>query len=163
MPNNFIQKAFGLWLSRNRARFRFQPRIVKKIRNCIALRFAGISQKIGCVITSSGLTIYVNHEGECWDIVADFGVSESRSSKGYYCGLCEPEKRKFFASREELWIEHCFEPMLEWTGRELNESRWVYLFATDGATWAEIREKDDCTLENKNFVNAFPVLERMKK
>src|SRR3989304_7473198 len=102
MPKNFIQKAFGRWLSRNRGRFRFQPVIVKKRKDSIiGLRFMGISQKIGCVITRHCADIYVSHQGECWDILIDLGAVERKSSAGYYCELCEPDKREFFATREE--------------------------------------------------------------
>lgn len=163
MPKSFIQKVFYNWLSKNRASFRFQPVIVKKHKDYIRLRFMGISQKIGCVITPSGLNVYVNHQGKCWDIVADFEVSECKSSEGYYCGFCEPEKRKFFAAREELLAEHCFDGLLKWVNEELRESMWLYFFATDGITWVEIKEKDDSMLENKNFVNTFPVVERIRK
>lgn len=34
---------------------------------------------------------------------------------------------------------------------------------TTGITWAEVKEKDDSMLENKNFVNTFPIVERIRK
>lgn len=162
MPKSFIQKAFGPWLSLNRSRFRFQPVIVKRRKNFIRLRFAGVSQKIGCVITRHCADIYVSHKGECWDILTDFGVSEKKSPSGYYCGLCVPHERRYFATREELLTEHCFDGLLEWLNEELSERTWIYLFATEGVTWAEIKEKDDGMLENKNLVHAFPVVDKMR-
>ena len=160
MPKCFIQKDFGRWLSRNRSRFRFQPVIVKKRKDSIiGLRFMGISQKIGCVITRHCADIYVSHQGECWDILIDLGAVERKSSAGYYCELCELDKREFFATREELWESHCFEPLLEWVNKNLGESRWVCLFATKGATWAEIKEKNDIKVDSKYLVHVFPVVE----
>ena len=162
MPKCFIQKDFGRWLSRNRSRFRFQPVIVKKRKDSIiGLRFMGISQKIGCVITRHCADIYVSHQGECWDILIDLGAVERKSSAGYYCELCEPDQRELFDTREELWESHCFEPLLEWVNKNLGESRWVSLFATKGTTWAEIKEKED--IKSKYFVHAFPVVERINR
>lgn len=163
MPSNFILKTFGCWLRQNGRRFRFQPVIVKRRKNFIQLRFVGISQKIGCVITRHCADIYVSHKGECWDILIDLGAVERKSSAGYYCELCEPDKREFFATREELWESHCFESLLEWVNKNLGESRWVYLFATKGATWAEIKEKDYIKVNSKYIVHTFPVVERMRE
>lgn len=163
MPSSFILKTFGCWLRQNRRRFRFQPVIVKRLKNCIQLRFKGISQKIQCVITQHCADIYVSHQGECWDILIDFGVAERKSSAGYYCELCEPDTRGFFSTREELWIEHCFEPLLEWVNGSFDNSHWVYLLATKGATWAEIKGKDDVKVDSKYLVHAFPVVERMRE
>lgn len=164
MPKSFIPKAFGRWLRQNRRRFRFQPVIVKSGKDSIIqLRLMGISQKIQCVITQHCADICVSHKGECWDILVDFGVAERKSSAGYYCELCEPDKRELFATREELWERHCFEPILEWLNKNLAESNWIYLFATEGATWAEIKEKDDIKVDSKYLVHAFPVVERMRE
>lgn len=162
MPKSFIQKVFGRWLSRNRPHFRFQPIIVKVRRKHLRLRFAGISQKVSCTITKSGVVVSVSHHGEFWDIVADFdAVLERRSPEGYYCDLCMPQERRFFATREELLTRHSFDALLEWVNEELSESAWVYLFATKGATWVEIKEKGDIKVDTKYLVHAFPVVERM--
>lgn len=164
MPKNFIQKTFGRWLSSNRSRFRFQPIIAKKGKGSIIdMRFMGISQKIGCVITRHYAGIYVNHHGECWDILTSFVVEARKSSAGYYCEGCEPDKREFFATREELWERHCFEPLLKWVNKNLDESRWVCLFATKDTTWARIKEKNDIKVDSEYFVHAFPVVERMNR
>lgn len=87
---------------------------------------------------------------------------ERRSPDGYYCGLCVPQERRFFATREELLTRHSFDALLEWVNEELSGRAWIYLFATEGATWAKIKEKGDIKVDGKYIVHAFPVVERMK-
>lgn len=163
MPKNFVRKTFDRWLCRNRMRFNYQPMLVKKRKRYFLLQFAGITPEIVCLVRNTGVGVWVLYRGDCWDGLAHFDVAERRAPSGhYYCELCEPEKREMFSSREALWEEHCFEPLLEWTNEEFHVSRWLCLLGgiKDGYTAAILKQKDemDDMATAKDFVHAFPVV-----
>jgi hypothetical protein len=69
--------------------------------------------------------------------------------------------RKYFRSRQELLVNHLFEPLLEWGNKYLTPSAWLCFFTIEGggATWAKIIEEDQIE-SDKDFddlVDRFPV------
>jgi len=74
--------------------------------------------------------------------LTEFDVVARRTSTGqYYCGLCTPPE--MFASRAALWVTHSFEPLLAWTNEHLHASQWLWLCQYKGATWAELKSRED--------------------
>ena len=162
MPKNFVRKTFDHWLCLNRKHFTHQPRIVLKRKNFFILQFSGIVPQIVCFISKWGcFEIRVEYQKECWDIIQEFDVFETRTPDGrYYCNLCLPEHKEQFSSRKELWEKHCFEELLKWTKENFKESYWLFLLRTNGSTTALIREDEEVAVikNRKDFLTAFPVL-----
>jgi hypothetical protein len=124
MPKTFVRKTFDRWLARNAGRFRHPPRLVVQRKRSVELQFAGVTPAIRCVIGQEGLVcVYARHQGEWWDGLADFDVSERRTFTGqYYYHLCPAPER--FPSRAALWVAHSFEPLLAWTNTHFQASQW---------------------------------------
>jgi hypothetical protein len=49
------------------------------------------------------------------------------------CDLCPPESRSVFPNRAVLWIDHLFEPFLEWVDESLAKAKWLALYGSGGA------------------------------
>lgn len=74
----------------------------------------------------------------------DFEVSPKATGKGYVCSLSIDKQHVVYKSREHLWIEHGFEPLLTWIVNQLTSNRWLTLFSSpEGSTWAEWAEQPD--------------------
>jgi hypothetical protein len=129
------------WLRTNRSRFPFQPRVVGCGKNGIDFELRGVTPVLKFFFSSrsiSGISIAVMWQGKCWDLIGDFDVAEERTDKGWMCRLDLPDKRQYWPTREELWIEHCFERFLAWCNNELAPASWLALYAYSGATWASL-------------------------
>ncbi len=50
-----------------------------------------------------------------------------------------PEHRRIFSSREDLWRDHLFEPLLGWVNEDLAPATAIALFESGGgATWPKL-------------------------
>jgi len=128
MPKNFVRKTFDRWLAHNRRRFHYPPYVVVQRKRYFDLHFAGITPALRCHITSwGGAEMRVIYQHMDWDMFGDFDVVEGRTSTGrYFCHLCTPPT--MFASREALWVTHCFEPLFVWTHTHFHRAQWLCLF-----------------------------------
>jgi len=165
MPKNFARRTFDRWLRQNRRHFRFQPRVVKSRRDFCELRFDGIAPELSWIVTRKGdcmVTVYYNDT--CWDIIVEFDLFERRNSKGqYFCDGCLPEYKKFYPSRTELWVNHCFKPLLEWANETFNTSNLLYICGKEGSyTAAYIKPESE--MENmrsrEELLTALPVVQQ---
>jgi hypothetical protein len=69
-----------------------------------------------------------------------FGA-EIHTNSGWITLRQPPENRRYWQTREELWIELCFEAFLEWCNRELTPNSWLVLYDTGfGAGDAKIHK-----------------------
>ena len=118
---------FDEWLSRNRHRFKYPPVSEEREERFLRLRFAGIRPEISVIAHNIDITISIGYQGDNWDgiLVCDF-VFEKQNEEGlYYCEQCPSEKRTLYASRQELWEEHTFEPFLKEVNTRFDPSQWV--------------------------------------
>jgi hypothetical protein len=67
-------------------------------------------------------------------------VAEELTDKGWMCRLDVPEKRQYWVTWEKLWIEHCFEPFVEWCNNKLASSNWLELYLRDGSSSAKLHK-----------------------
>ena len=160
MPKNFVRKTFDRWLAHSTGRFYHPPRVVVSRREYFVLQFAGVTPAIRCAISQEGIVcIYASYQGEWWDALADFDVSERRTSTGqYYCHACtSPE---MFSSRVALWVTHSFEPLLAWANTHFQASQWLLLCRYGGATWAGLKPREDMHAQEitAHLVYACPVV-----
>ena len=113
--------------------------------------------------------ICADYKGEMWDIIAEFDVWQSRNKKGYYCSGCEGEDRKYYKDKSELWIDHCFEPLIEWTNDEFTKNKWLCFFAMRqapeyGGTWYRFgNEENIIELQSeKELIEVMPLRDSSK-
>lgn len=129
----------------NRQHFINTPRITRRTDRVIEFGFIGLTSMLsGVLVRDGGLSIVVRHEGECWDLIVDIGLAESRSEHGYTNLVYLPEVRKYYPDRPALWIGEVFQPFLEWCNATLSQANWLALYRTDGgSTWAKLRNEAD--------------------
>ena len=139
-PRPLVHRFFLRWLDEARQRFTVPPRVARLTDRWIEVRFPGLFQGLGGIFNRwLGIDVFVEWNGDCWDLIADFNVVEQRTSKGYSCLLCPPEDRKLHSTREQLWVEHAFEPFLDWSNETLAPARWLALHGEpEHATWVEL-------------------------
>jgi hypothetical protein len=161
-----VEEHFLDWLSENREHFVVEPCVTRTDKRSVRFGFAGIRSEINAVCYESSrygcISIAADYQGECWDLLADFDVSLRRLSSGdYFCKLCHVPGRKYFRSRQELLVNHLFEPLLEWANKYLTPLSWLCFFTIEGggATWAKIIEKDQIESDEEFtcLVHSFPV------
>jgi hypothetical protein len=136
------------WLKENRSRFSFQPRVVRCRKHIVDFEMQGTTNALKFSFISrscSGISVAAMWHGECLDIIGDFDVAEERSDKGWMCRYDEPEDRQYWQTREQLWIEHCFEPFLKWCNNELATARWLELYIGEGTTAAKLHKDRPAT------------------
>lgn len=163
MPKPFFQKSFERWLAANKARLTHPPKVTRRRRNHASLSFRGITPRIKGYITRHGVGIEVLHEGDCVDLLIDLEVGECRRPDGrYFCDQClEPE---VFDSRQALWEEHCFEPLLEWANQHLRAGQWLHLYIREGffshaaIMPGEISDDDAAGWAEGEYKGAWPVV-----
>lgn len=160
MPRNFVRKNFDHWMRNNRHRFKHPPYVTKKWKNGFSFQFAGAApQLIGHISKFGFFTINVIYKRMHWDIIMEFDVFSCRNSKGqYYCSECVDAYERglynkqplLYSSKQELWSDHCFEPLLKWTKEKLQSSNRLHLISGEGYTHVLIKKrgdikKSDCT------------------
>jgi len=121
MHNNFSQRTFDYWLKHNRKYFSHPPQLFLQRRDYVLYSFQGINPAIRLSIKPVGfIEVWVYYQGTAWDILTDFDVHARRTSAGdYYCQLCDEESRVLYPSREDLWMDHSFKSLLEWSQENL--------------------------------------------
>jgi hypothetical protein len=151
MRDSIILKIFDSWLEKNRERFLFEPMIYKRRKRYLQYSFKGITPALYWFIDNQHQSmICADYKGEIWDIIAEFDVWQSKNKKGYYCSGCEEEDRKYYKNKSELWIDHCFEPLIEWTNNEFTNNKWLCFFAMRqapeyGSTWYRFSNEENIT------------------
>lgn len=166
MPKNFIRKTFDRWLTQNRKRFKYPPKVVNACKNYFEIKFTGIAPELHFTIKNTGAVIWVYNHLEPWEILWEFDIAERRTPNGdYCCNICFVEKHhKIYSSRKELWEKHCFEELLEWVNDNFKTSNWIRL-RDMGDGWKEsalINEKDlreEINCEDV-VVRLFPIMKK---
>jgi hypothetical protein len=172
MPKTWFIKEWRTWYGRNSSRFPFPVRIEERTKNLrhYDLKFDGIAPELVFCINNWDVLCFVVHKKQWWDcfILADV-PDIKKTAAGYYCKGCKdwsPEPLKIYAKRDQLWAEHCFEPMLEWINVNFTPDRWVCLCTIGrGSTQAFIKSKKEMKQmrTDKEFVHVFPILQPKKK
>lgn len=124
---NRLYTYFKKWLREHRHEFRFVPQIAYIKRNQFRVYFKDCGKNIFLMAGDDGefsLWIKFHDSGEVlYDWVADYDFYLLKNSLGYYCGLCEDEKRIYYKDREELLRIHVFDRMLETINEDLEKYR----------------------------------------
>jgi hypothetical protein len=114
----------------NRSRFRFIPYITDVKKNLFTVKFHGLGNIVFLKVQKGHeFSMWTNLVSQRinypWDWVADFDLLEQKSSRGYSCGLCEGDYKKYYLNRKDMYIEHCYEPFLEWCNEKLVVGHYV--------------------------------------
>lgn len=119
------------WLKVNRSRFPFEPRVTRQSKNRINFELLGITTALRfeyyCRLSPrscSWLSVNAMWQGEAWEMAAFIGA-EIPTDKGWITLMEPPENRRYWRTREELWIELCFEAFLVWCNKLMTSCGYV--------------------------------------
>lgn len=112
------------WLKVNRSRFRLSPYVLRIEKRVIELSFYGLTPtlKFCLSFTPSGgswISVDVVQSGQELDGIIRFYGAEQLTLQGWTSLALRPENIRYWASREDLWIDLCYEQFLSWCNREL--------------------------------------------
>lgn len=138
LPRRRIQRAFIKWWRENRLRFLVPVHIEALTGRLIRLRFGIHHGWVSATLTDNDFNVSVEVSGVHQDILLFLDSCPVRTSHGHVCSFCE-QPAKFWPTREALWADHLFEPLLQWANTRLMQSSSVRLGGTQGgSTWAEL-------------------------
>ena len=156
------QKFFEGWIKENGKKFKYPPYIFKSHPDYFRLRFSGITPEVSCTIRKDGRAevFVIDSTGYYWDIITDFDIVIERNSEGkYFCGLCKPQYRTYFASRKEMWEKHVFKEMKIWMNKNFAQDRSICLWRIPRVAWgARIIDNKEIRRQGSECVRIFPLV-----
>ena len=137
-PRRRIHRAFLRWLSEMQPYLATPLRIASRTDRCIELCFPDKTASLRIYLTTWEIIVAVEHEGKCWDLLADFDAIATRVPAGYICKLCDPKAATIYPSREALWTGEIFDPFGDWINGVLSKAHAIAIYQDEGTTWAEL-------------------------
>jgi hypothetical protein len=110
----------------------------------IRLRFVGIIPAVEVLVLRDEVVVMVEHDGICWDLLAEFECKPVAAAGGVACGHCDPRDRVVYPTHEALFVGLVFEPLVEWIAGSLMPARSLGLGGSNqsGSTWAGLLPAD---------------------
>lgn len=161
MHKHFSQRTFDYWLKQNRKSFSHTPQLFLRRRDYVEYSIQGINPAVRLSIKPVGfIEVWVYHQGTAWDILTDFDVHARRTSTGaYYCHLCDEGSRVLYHSMEDLWVDHSFKALLEWSQENpIDTNRLCITGIKDHYTSATLLPNDEIEARLDTTDNLFAVL-----
>lgn len=131
-----IQRAFFTWLDEARPRLKQNISILLRTDRHVEFAFPSATDALRGSLNRSGLVVAVEYEATCWDLLVAYDAVPKKVADGHICKLCLPDSQTVFASREDLWRDHLFDPLLRWINEELATATGLALFEGKGYTRA---------------------------
>lgn len=164
-PRSRGQKAFCEWLKEAKPQLQIDIEIEKQTRREIEFSFAGMPKLLRGMTyfrryklpsknarrisnqkkLSGGMMVFVDWQNTTWDLLVSWDAFPVRIANGYVCDQCLPEYYRIFESREAIWKDHLFGPLLKWINLELKVASAIGIYQTrdGGATWAKLLRQDE--------------------
>ena len=134
-----IQRCFVGWLETARPRLSIQPRVTRRSDRVLQMAFDGLTPAIGANLSRYDIDVWVEWDGDCWDLVFNEYIQVAGRRGAYVCEACPQEARTTYASREALWRDHLFEAFLAWINDILAPASALALYRSDlGSTWVKL-------------------------
>lgn len=140
------------WFLENADRFRIAPHIVTKDEEHVEIGFSGLCPAVRFWISPQTATVSLEHEGECWDLLADFDLSpEETADGGWVNSLAVKERQVRYPDLRSMWINECALPLVAWCEKNLvpNGSVWLFEHDSGGMTWAKTSPTSQCMEKNQ--------------
>ena len=121
------------WLKENRHRFVHPPYVLRCRNRMIDFHLRGTSPVLRFRIefldgNRPWLSVDVIWKGQDWDGLVRFYGAEILTDKGWTSRSALPEYQKYWDTKEELWIEWCFERFLAWCNENLTSHSWLEIY-----------------------------------
>lgn len=141
-PRPKLQRYFLNWLEVNHARLAIPLTLESRTDRQVTLNFEGITRALEITLTHE-IGVHAMKNAEWWDALLFFEAWPVKTDQGYICRWCKPEYIRPYPTRKALWVDHLFEPFLDWVNETLNQMEWLSLSQTDcgGVRWAELHKE----------------------
>ena len=141
-----LQGAFITWHATNKDRFLIPVSVKMRHDRSLTILLHGVNPIIKISLDDRDLVAATELQGRCIDLLFSFESCPTKLAGGRYCcELCTDEPQRVFESLEDLWIDHLFEPFLEWVNETLVPSPWLSLNDVGGATYAKLLQENPTT------------------
>jgi hypothetical protein len=136
--------AFDEWLAERGETLALSMTIVARASASIRLRFDGIIDCIEVLVLADEVVVFVEHDGFCWDLLAEFECASVAVPGGVGTGFCDPDDRQTYPTNAAMFVGHVFEPLAEWVAASLLPARFLGLGGSkqSGSTWAGLLPAD---------------------
>ena len=141
-------RCFTRWLRENKSRFPYEVTVIAK-KNASALKFQGVCPELKISVYRNynlySVTASAIYQSEMWDLIWDLDLIVAKEGVYYYCILCDKAKR--YKTKRELYIDHNFEPLVEWVCENLTPNNYLCFYGeVDSMTCARIEKspRDKC-------------------
>ncbi len=119
--------------------------MTKRSDRLLWMAFDGLTPAIGANLSRYDIDVWVEWDGDCWDLVFSEWVSVAGRRGAYVCEACPAEAHTIFASREALWREHLFEAFLSWINNTLATASVLALYQWHGGTWVKLLREGEAS------------------
>lgn len=129
------------WLKANRSRFAFFPQVLQIRKRKINFGFLGVTSALSFSLETTGSggpwinvdAVWPDKKDAVWpdnklEGITRFYGAEMNTKPGWITLCEEPENRRIWRTKEELWAEICCESFLDWCNRELTPNSWVVIY-----------------------------------
>ena len=144
---------FDQWLQGNKERFALPIAVSHQKSDIMQIEFVGVSERIGCYVTSNGISVDAISDIEEIGNVAMLGFETwpRCCSGGYICQMTIPEYQKVYSTLSDLYREEVFEPFLKWVNNKLAKATTLRIFQLgEGIVDGELLFEDKAHFEPSN-------------
>jgi hypothetical protein len=129
-----IQREFLAWLGESAPLLQQLIILRRRTDRSMCFEFDVGAPLIRGWLDRNEIVIAVGDDDTTWDLILVLNAFRERTEAGIICNQCTDDERHVFASREELWRDHLFEPLRIWVNEKLAPSVAIALFKYDGAS-----------------------------
>ncbi len=133
-----IQRAFLKWLDESAPRLKQRIIVQRRTDRLICFEFDVGTPLLHGWLDRHEIVVAVDDDETTWDLILNLEAYPERTEAGVVCSLCTDDERRVFASRDELWRDHLFEPLLQWVNETLAPAVAIALFEYHGMTQAKL-------------------------
>ncbi|WP_186409295.1 hypothetical protein [Candidatus Accumulibacter aalborgensis] len=133
---------FEVWVAANSARFPFPLRQLERTEEYGIYGLVGITHHVSVFVGNDSLSVTVEWQGQCWDMLLSLDAVGEAVEGGYRCQLCceDHSEAALFPTLDSLWEDHLFLPFVNWINKALCSAThlWIESTPTLSATWASL-------------------------
>lgn len=151
---NEFQQNFLRWLDRNRARLDVSILFERFEGNIMYFRFEGLTSMVGLLVSRQMLSVEA-FKGQVdlhcpWDSLFKRISCQLESihladyyGEGVRCTVHEGREYVPDESREKVYADHCFAPLVDWIAGDLKNSHWLLFAEGERSTWAVLQSEHE--------------------
>ncbi len=124
-----IHRDFIRWYTQHASEFEVPLKFLKRTDTALDMSFEGLNDLVVISLNSNNheIGVYLQLDGDWLNSLIFFESYPKKVTDGYICSLCLPEAKKLYTSREAIWLDHLYEPFLNWVNEILIPAQWIII------------------------------------